>query len=75
MRIKGLPGKGRVALFSLGLTGAAIAHAAGVHPSYVSRCLNGRVRPSARLIEAAEEATGLPAEMLFEMREASGAAQ
>lgn len=42
-----------------------IAEEADVTPAFVSHVLNGRKRPSPKLIKAAERLTGLPAAVLF----------
>jgi transcriptional regulator with XRE-family HTH domain len=42
-----------------------LADEAGVTPAFVSHVLNGRKRPSPRLISAAERLIGLPTAVLF----------
>jgi len=46
-------------------TFAEIARIAGVDPSFVSRVASGGRKPTERLILAAQEVLGLPAEAIF----------
>ncbi len=65
-----MPTRGMIELFLRDIPAIKIAREAGVDHAYVSRCLNGKQRPSERLKKAATAATGLSAEILFEEGEA-----
>lgn len=64
-----MPSKGRIELFLRGIPLADIARKAEVDKAYVSRCLNGKQKPSRKLIEAACEVTKLSVEALFEVKD------
>ncbi len=55
----------KIALFRRGLSQAALARALGVHPSRVSRLIQGRVPARARERRLIAEALGVPQGQLF----------
>ncbi len=66
-----MPTRGMIELFLRDIPATRIARKGGFDHSYVSRCLNGKQRPSERLKKAATAATGISAEILFEEVRAS----
>ena len=62
-----MPTKARLALFLQGTSQTRIARKAKCDVAYVNRCVNGKQKPSARLIKAMCEVTGLKEEDLFEV--------
>lgn len=61
--------KARIQLTVLGIKQKTIAAKVPCSEAYVNRCINGKQKPSQRLIEAACKITGLPAEALFEVKD------
>lgn len=52
----------RLELFIRGITATAVAKEAEVSISFAARCINGKVKPSPKVIKALAKVTGLPEE-------------
>lgn len=50
----------RLELFIRGITATTVAKEAGVSVSYAARCINGKVKPSQKIVQALTVVTGLP---------------
>lgn len=62
--------KAKLQLMLLGINQTKIAAKANVSVAYINQCVNGKNKPSKKVVDAICELTGLSEEVLFENKEA-----